>query len=211
MENTENHIELCGMLLELPVLSHENHGRRFYRFCLEVERMSGAKDCLPIVAAEEILNDMDVFGGSMLCVTGQIRSFNNRGGGGRKLVISVYAENLSTCDREPFNDVALCGAICKEPIYRRTPLGREICDIMLAVNRAYHRTDYIPCILWGRTAEETALFPIGTRLCLTGRLQSRQYVKALSEGTEIRTTYEVSAVSAHAVNPEENILQTAEN
>lgn len=196
MEHTSNRIELCGTLAELPQFSHENHDRRFFRFPLEVERLSGTVDLLPVLVTEQVLDAMDVSGGSMLEVTGQIRSFNNRASEGRRLVISVFAESLTVCDGEPWNLVELKGAVCREPVYRKTPLGREICDIMLAVNRPYHRADYIPCIFWGRTAEEMAECAVGDQLSLTGRLQSRDYVKQLGSTSENRTAYEVSVMTA---------------
>ncbi len=196
MEHTANRIMLRGTLVELPQFSHTNHEKRFYRFRLEVERLSGAMDHLPILVPEQVLGAMDVSGGTMLSVEGQIRSFNSRASTGRRLLISVYAEDLETCDGEPQNDVRLTGTVCKEPIYRRTPLGREICDVMLAVNRPYHRADYIPCIFWGRTAGEIAACTVGTNLSLTGRLQSRTYVKVLEQKSECRTAYEVSAMTA---------------
>jgi len=196
MEHTANQIALCGSLVELPQFSHENHEKRFYRFLLEVERLSGAVDTLPVIVPEPVLDAMDVSGGSMLAVSGQIRSFNSRGETGRRLVISVYAERLETCEGEPQNQVDLQGTICKEPVYRRTPLGREICDIMLAVNRPYHRADYIPCIFWGRTASEMAACTIGEMLALSGRLQSRNYIKVLGDTSENRTAYEVSVMTA---------------
>lgn len=196
MEHTANRIELCGTLAELPQFSHENHDRRFFRFPLEVERLSGAVDILPVLVPEQVLDAMDVSGGSMLEVTGQIRSFNNRAAEGRRLIISVFAETLSVCDGEPWNLVELSGAVCKEPVYRKTPLGREICDIMLAVNRPYRRADYIPCIFWGRAAEEMAECAVGDQLSLTGRLQSRDYIKQLGSTSENRTAYEVSVMTA---------------
>ena len=196
MEHTANRIELCGSLVELPQYSHENHDKRFYRFMLEVERLSGAVDVLPVIVPEPVLDKMDVTGGSMLAVTGQIRSFNSRAATGRRLVISVYAETLASCEQEPQNDVLLSGVICKEPVYRKTPLGREICDVMLAVNRPYHRADYIPCIFWGRTANLVAGCVTGESLELTGRLQSRDYIKVLDDHSECRTAYEVSAMTA---------------
>ena len=195
MEHKANQILLRGTLVELPQFSHENHEKRFYRFLLEVERLSGAVDLLPILVPEHVLGAMDVCGGTMLSVQGQIRSFNSRAETGRRLVISVYAENLETCDGEPENQVCLSGTVCKEPVYRRTPLGREICDVMLAVNRPYHRADYIPCIFWGRTAGEVSACTVGSSLSLTGRLQSRSYVKLLEDGSETRTAYEVSGMS----------------
>jgi len=195
MEHSANHITLCGSLAELPEYSHKNHEKRFYRFLLEVERLSGAVDLLPVVVSEEVLCTMDLSGGSMLQVTGQIRSFNSRNTTGRKLIISVYAESLTALEGEAVNDVALTGVVCKSPVYRRTPLGREICDVMLAVNRLYHRTDYIPCIFWGKTAAVIRQAQVGQTVSLTGRLQSRSYIKVLEEGNEQRTAYEVSAIT----------------
>jgi len=196
MEHTANRIELCGSLVELPQFSHENHEKRFYRCLLEVKRLSGTVDVLPVIVPEWVLEQMDVSGGSMLAVTGQMRFINSRLSGGRRLVISVYAETLKACEDEPSNLVELTGVACKEPVYRRTPLGREICDVMLAVNRPYHRADYIPCIFWGRTAADVAACTVGDALSLTGRLQSREYIKVLENGSESRTAYEVSAMTA---------------
>ena len=138
--------------------------------------------------------EADLFAGGRFLVTGQIRSFNSRAETGRRLIISVFAEAVTTTEQPPENDVALVGTICKPPVYRRTPLGREICDVMLAVPRQYQRTDYIPCILWGRTAQCAAELPVGAQITLAGRLQSRGYVKVLPEGTEERTAYELSAM-----------------
>lgn len=200
MEYTANRVILRGSLAGLPAFSHENHARRFYRFFLEVERLSGTADVLPVIAAEDVLNTMDLSGGGRIEVRGQLRSFNSRAPSGRKLILSVYAAELETSDEGPENLVELTGALCKPPVYRRTPLGREICDVMLAVSRPYHRTDYLPCILWGRTAQAAAQLPPGAQLALTGRLQSREYVKLLPGGSETRVAYEVSTAAAEAVS-----------
>lgn len=200
MEYTANRVILRGSLAGLPAFSHENHARQFYRFFLEVERLSGTADVLPVIAAEDVLNTMDLSGGGRIEVRGQLRSFNSRAPSGRKLILSVYAAELETSDEGPENLVELTGALCKPPVYRRTPLGREICDVMLAVSRPYHRTDYLPCILWGRTAQAAAQLPPGAQLALTGRLQSREYVKLLPGGSETRVAYEVSAAAAEAVS-----------
>ena len=203
MEYRANHVLVRGTLSGLPEFSHENHARRFYRFFLEVERLSGAVDVLPIVAAEDVLEQMELFRGGRIEVLGQLRSFNNRAATGRRLILSVYAAELTTSDEAPENLVELTGAVCKEPVFRRTPLGREICDVMLAVSRPYRRTDYIPCILWGRTAQALASCPVGTSLRLSGRLQSREYIKVLPEGNERRIAYEVSAASAEREESED--------
>ena len=201
MEHTSNRIILRGSLAGSPVYSHENHGRRFFRFPLEVPRLSGTTDTLQVMAPEDLMAQTPVDGGDMVEVAGQIRSFNSRGETGRKLIISVYAERLGLSTGEPVNQVELEGTVCKVPIYRRTPLGREICDVMLAVNRPYRRTDYLPCILWGRAAREAAQLGVGARLSLTGRLQSREYLKVLDGVGQRRTAYEVSAISAAPAEP----------
>ena len=199
MEQTFNTITLRGELNALPQYSHENHGRKFYRFTLNVPRLSGTVDQLPIVAEERILNEIDLFSGQMLTVTGQIRSHNIRADGSRKLLIFVFAAAISADDGDPVNIVLIEGALCREPVYRRTPLGREICDIMLAVTRAFHRADYLPCILWGATAHQISQCHTSQRIRLEGRLQSRNYTKQTDTGPEERTAYEISALSAQII------------
>ena len=202
MELTANHIILRGSLICLPQFSHENHGRRFFRFSLEVPRLSGTVDTLPVIAQEDVLNAMELSDGEMLTVTGQVRSHNVRIDGKRRLLIFVFAELILCEDGEPLNEVTLSGPICREPTYRRTPLGREICDVMLAVPRAFRLADYLPCILWGRTAQECAQYHTRDVLHITGRLQSRIYTKVTDSGSEERTAYEISALSAQRILPE---------
>lgn len=196
MEHTTNFITLRGSLLDLPAFSHENHGRRFYRFSLEVARLSGAIDILPVIAEESLVMNLDPCGGEMLSVTGQIRSHNCRTENARKLMIFVFAATVTAEDGDFINDCVLEGPICREPTYRRTPLGREICDVMLAVPRAFRRADYLPCILWGRTAQEISACHTGERIRVCGRLQSRIYTKLTENGPEERTAYEISALTA---------------
>ena len=202
MEQNINQITLRGSLCGLPEFSHENHGRRFFRFFLDVPRLSGAVDTLPVIAEEAVLDAMDLSAGEMLTVTGQIRSHNERIGGRRRLLIFVFAGSILCEDGEPINECILEGPICREPVYRRTPLGREICDVMLAVPRAFRRADYLPCILWGRTAQLAASCRTRDRLQICGRLQSRIYTKLTETGSEERTAYEISALTA--LIPEEN-------
>lgn len=199
MEHTTNMITLRGTLLSLPQLSHSNHGKDFYRFTLEVPRLSGAVDLLPVVAEAPLVMGIDPTAGDMLRVCGQIRSHNQRNEDGRHLLIFVFATEIAAECGDPMNDVTLEGTLCREPTYRRTPLGREICDAMLAVPRAYHRADYLPCILWGRTAQEVSQCHTRDVIALRGRLQSRIYTKITSDGAEDRTAYEVSALSAEQV------------
>ena len=199
MEHTNNSITLRGSLLELPQFSHENHGRRFFRFLLEVPRLSGAVDTLPVIAEDFILQGLDPSAGEMLTVTGQIRSHNQKVEGTRRLIIFVFADTVIAEDGPPVNEVLLEGILCKEPTFRRTPLGREICDVMLAVPRAFHRADYLPCILWGRTAQEVAQCHTRDTISVAGRLQSRIYSKLTDEGLIQRTAFEVSALSAQVI------------
>lgn len=202
MEQTANHITLRGSLACMPQFSHENHGRRFFRFSLEVPRLSGAVDILPVIAQEAVLNAMELSDGEMLTVTGQVRSHNVREEGKRRLLIFVFASLIVCEDGAPLNEVVLEGPLCREPTYRRTPLGREICDVMLAVPRAFRRADYLPCILWGRTALECAQYHTRDVLRISGRLQSRTYSKVTDSGSEERTAYEISALSAQRLEPE---------
>lgn len=196
MEHMENQIKLRGSLVGLPVFSHENHGRRFFHFTLEVPRLSGISDFLPVIAEEGLLNSVDLSGGTMLTVCGQVRSHNVRRLEKRHLLIFVFAASLVCEEGQPVNEVSVEGSLCREPTYRRTPLGREICDVMLAVPRAFKRADYLPCILWGRTAQEAARCRTRDKIRISGRLQSRTYTKVTEEGTEERVAYEVSALSA---------------
>lgn len=201
MEHTCNQITIRGNLLELPRFSHENHGRKFYRFTLEVPRLSENVDLLPIVAEERILCEMDLSGGEMLTVTGQIRSHNTRENGIRRLLIFIFATEICAEQGEPINHVILEGPLCREPVFRRTPMGREICDAMLAVPRnVYKRSDYLPCILWGRTAQEISRCHIRDKVHIEGRLQSRIYTKLTDDGPIQRTAYEISALTAEILD-----------
>lgn len=200
MEHTANQITLRGTLASLPQFSHENHGRRFFRFFLEVPRLSGTVDTLPVIAEESILLGTDLTDGEMLTVSGQVRSHNVRTDGKRHLLIFVFANALICEDGDPINDVVLEGPICREPTYRRTPLGREICDVMLAIPRAFRRADYLPCILWGRTALDVSRCHVRDILLIRGRLQSRIYTKVTESSSEERTAYEISALTAEIQN-----------
>lgn len=196
MEHTANQITLRGSLASLPQFSHENHGRRFFRFLLDIPRLSGAVDTLPIIAEEGILSGTDLSDGEMLTIDGQIRSHNIRSDGKRHLLIFVFANAILCEDGDPINDVILEGPICREPTYRKTPLGREICDVMLAIPRAFRRADYLPCILWGRMAQEVSQCHTRDIITIRGRLQSRIYTKITESGSEERTAYEISALTA---------------
>lgn len=192
---SQNNLLLCGKVSESPVFSHQSHGENFMRFPLIIERLSNTSDIINVLANEKKLNDLEMKIGDFVSVLGQLRSFNNKSGVGSRLIITAYAREISNHTQEYLNELSLSGVVCKEPIYRKTPLGREICDLMLAINRRYGRADYIPCIAWGRNAYIASQFTIGSCVKLTGRVQSRNYIK-LIDGIEYpRVTYEVSISS----------------
>ena len=202
MEHTVNQITVRGELQGLPEFSHENHGKRFYRFFLEVPRLSGVRDILPVIAPETLVQNIDPCGGDMLTITGQVRSHNFRENGIRRLLIFIFATSITAECGDPINELTIEGPICKEPTYRRTPLGREICDVMLAVPRAFRRADYLPCILWGRMAQDVSQCHVRNHLRIQGRLQSRIYTKLTEEGPRERTAYEISALTAEILEME---------
>lgn len=192
MDETRNFLYLRGTVTAEPVYSHENHGQEFYRFPLSVRRLSGQEDILPVIATHEQLQSLLPLSGQRLSLEGQLRSFNNRSGSGSRLVISVFPRIIIPTHEEDFNSIQLTGVLCKPPILRRTPLGRCICDMMLAVNRRYGRADYLPCIAWGQIAMLTGSMAVGATVSLEGRVQSRLYTKVI-DGTALeRTAYEVS-------------------
>lgn len=198
----ENHITLVGTVGGIPIRSHENHGITYMRFPLRVRRLSGAEDVLNIVAAQSMLEQTPVQPGEPLQVEGEVRSYNNRSGTGSKLIITVYARELAVSGMPHKNELTLAGVLCKPPVLRRTPLGREICDMMLAVNRRYGRADYLPCIAWGGLAAWCSRLDVGDGLKLNGRLQSREYIKEVSGQSERRTAYEVSIMSLEPIDEE---------
>ena len=187
----DNEVILCGTCLEEPVYSHAARSQSFYTLPLLVRRLSGAADTVNVTIRETMLGTAEQ--GGRLCVTGEVRTFNNRSGEWPRLVISVFARTLAPTEEADENRVRLRGALCKSPNLRTTPMGREICDLILAVNRRYGRSDYLPCICWGSKAREAALWEVGTRLLLEGRIQSRRYSKLTENGSEERTAYEISA------------------
>ena len=192
MEVSINHVELCGVPAAEPVFSHENHGQRFHKFPLRVERLSGQADVPVVIVSEALLRRFPIGTEQPLYVMGQLRSFNNKSGQGSRLVITVLAQELAVGDGTPLNRIELSGVLCKQPYLRRTPLGRSICDIILAVNRRYGRADYLPCIAWGQVAAQVSQMSVGDRLSLEGRVQSRTYTKMLGDRAEERVAFEVS-------------------
>ena len=192
---TNNMIFLRGRLAAAPAFSHNTHGVDYLVFPLSVRRLSGAEDRLNIVASREQLSSLLPEAGSPLTVRGEVRTFNNRSGVGSRLVVSVFARELSQEEGEDENRLELSGTLCKSPILRSTPLGRTICDMILAINRRYGRADYLPCIAWGSLAYRCGSMGVGDRLSLEGRLQSRVYTKEVDGRLQERTAFEVSVMS----------------
>ena len=192
MEISQNYVELWGVAEAEPRVSHENHGQKFYKFPLRVDRLSGQADRPVIVVSEAQVERLAIREDTPLRVVGQLRSFNNKSGQGSRLVITVLAQELAESDGDFYNRIELSGVLCKQPSLRRTPLGRSICDVILAVNRHYGRADYLPCIAWGQVASAVSHMSVGDRLALDGRVQSRTYIKQLDTGAEERTAFEVS-------------------
>ena len=186
---TNNRVILCGTPLSSPVFSHASRLEPFYTFPLEVARLSGTVDTINVLLREELLPELKPSRAGLIRIAGEVRSFNNHSGEGSKLVISVFARELSPPETPVWvNEVELT--------------GREICDLMLAVNRLYGRSDYLPCIVWGQNARRAALWDVGTRVHLLGRIQSREYIKNLDGQAVRRTAYEIS-VSDIAALPAE--------
>lgn len=196
----ENRARLVGQAMGEPEYSHTNHGEDFFRFPLRTYRLSGAADQVNVLVSRTLLEGQPVHEGGRLVVEGEIRSFNNRTGVGSRLVITVFARSVRPAEEEPDdNRLTLAGVLCKQPNYRQTPLGREICDLMLAVNRRYGRADYLPCIAWGVLAQQSARLSVGDGIRLEGRLQSRGYTKITEAGQVKRVAFEVSIMTMELV------------
>lgn len=191
-QTVHNKLMLCGEITSSIEYSHESHGEIFYCFTLKTKRLSGIYDYINVLVNEQRLKDEALVPGCFVEIEGELRSFNKKNNNGNHLIISAFAKELRNVHEGNANCVSLCGVICKEPVYRKTPLGREICDIMLAINRKYGRSDYIPCIIWGKNAYRSSELKVGTEVSLTGRIQSRNYIKKTEDSEQIRTTYEVS-------------------
>ena len=207
MEENGNLIHLKGQICQNLQFGHELFGEQFYVTTLRVPRLSGAEDFLPITLSERLLLDAPISNGSTICIEGQLRSYNKVIEGSGRLLITAFTQRLLDCetDEENPNRVQLTGALCKAPSYRTTPFGREIADLMLAVNRSYGKSDYIPCITWGRTARYASNLKIGDKVQLVGRFQSRAYQKQLPDGTTLnKVAYEVSVSRLTALKTDQN-------
>jgi len=209
-----NHLVLVGKVTSDKRFSHETYGEKFYIFDMEVPRLSDTTDIIPVTASERILNDELLTIGNKLIIKGQFRSYNSYENERSKLILTVFAKDILKEDdlseeeleetKRTSNEVTLVGYICKTPIYRQTPFGREIADVLLAVNRAYNKSDYIPSIAWGRNARFCQNLPTGTEVKVIGRVQSRNYEKKHEDGTiEQRVAYEVTIASLQVINEED--------
>ena len=207
-----NYILLVGQVTSDKTFSHEIYGESFYNFNLEIPRLSGISDIIPITISERLIANFDLSIGKKVVIEGQFRSYNTYEDSRSRLILTVFVKEIREKGEDEEikvpNEVQLIGHICRKPIYRKTPFGREIADILVAVNRAYNKSDYIPCITWGRNARFCEDMPIGTELKLVGRVQSRAYEKKHEDGTvEARTAYEVSISSLEFVNKEDEEAQ----
>ena len=205
MEN--NKVMLLGKVAKEPTLSHEVYGEKFYQFSLEVKRLSGSLDIIPIVFSERLLVLDSLKCGTIVKLNGQFRSYNSPESAKSKLLLMVFAREIiltEASEEEDQNEIFLEGFVCKKPNYRQTPFGREISDLLVAVNRAYNKSDYIPCIAWGRNAKYCESFVVGEKIKVYGRVQSREYEKKNEDGTvSKKVAYEISVSKLEKVSEED--------
>ena len=210
-----NYLTLVGKVTGEKKFSHEIYGEKFYSFNLSIPRLSGNADIIPITISERLITDEMLQEGKKLLIKGQFRSYNSYENERNKLILTVFAKDVEELKEveeeesdivrkeETTNEVVLIGFVCKKPIYRQTPFGREIADLLLAVNRAYNKSDYIPTIAWGRNARFCQNLEVGAQVKIVGRVQSRQYEKKYEDGTsEMKVAYEVSICSLELINEE---------
>ena len=208
-----NIVEIVGTIHGALTFSHEVYGEGFYKFILKVPRLSEISDYIPVTISERLLKDIELKPGDQVEISGQFRSYNNYSEDGNRLLLTVFARDINHLDNDKKiknpNHIYLNGYICKSPIYRTTPFGREITDILLAVNRAYNKSDYIPCIAWGRNARYSGSLEVGKNIKIWGRIQSREYQKKYSEDNIVtKVAYEVS-ISKMEISKEE--IENTEN
>ena len=202
-----NQVVVMGCVVSKFVYNHEIFGEKFYMVDVEVKRISDTSDCIPVMFSDRLINVEEDLIGRNIAIYGQFRSYNRHEEGKSRLILSVFAKDYEFMDEVEAgvhnNQIYLSGYICKSPIYRKTPLGREITDLLIAVNRPYGKSDYIPCICWGRTARFASNLDVGSPCFVWGRIQSREYTKKISEDEAIRrTAYEVSVNRLDEVSPE---------
>ncbi len=197
LQNTNNYVTLSGRVATAPQYSHEIYGEKFYEVMLEVRRLSDITDLLPVSISDRLISNGCLDIDRLVTVVGQFRSYNKIVDNRSKLMLTVFVKDIFDMDSTmPANSIEITGYICKAPIFRVTPFNREICDILLAVNRQYNKSDYIPTIAWGRNARFARSLAVGQLVKISGRIQSRQYQKKLSESDIVtRTAYEVSVAN----------------
>lgn len=214
-----NSVKTTGKIISPIEFSHEIFGEGFHTFNIEVPRLSETVDILPVTISERLIVNMDLKEGAFVQIIGQLRSYNRYVDGTSKLVLTVFARDIKLLEDEEEiqenlkspNEIFLDGYICKKPVYRTTPFGREIADLLLAVNRAYNKSDYIPCIAWGRNARFCSSILIGDHIKVWGRIQSREYQKKVGENDyETRVAYEVSISKLEYIENDNNRLVTQE-
>ena len=209
-----NRIWSEGKVVAKPRFSHEMFGEGFYNFDMEVMRLSDSKDILSVTISERIMLGIDFSIGTEIMLEGQLRSYNKIVDGRNKLILTVFARNVMICTEKSKNpnEIYLDGYICKPPLYRTTPFGREIADVLLAVNRAYNKSDYIPTIAWGRNSRFCKNLQVGDNIRVWGRLQSREYQKKISETEKItKVAYEVSVSKMEKVDKDNKVVETSED
>ncbi|SET59862.1 Single-strand binding protein family protein [Natronincola peptidivorans] len=202
-----NSVILVGKIIGEKEFSHEIYGEGFYIYTIEIPRLSDSCDYLPLTISERLLVDINIKSGDIIKAEGQLRSYNKFINGNNKLVLTVFVRDITTIVEEEEsknpNQIYLDGFICKQPIYRETPFGREITDLLIAVNRSYNKSDYIPCIAWGRNARFSSKLEVGDHIRTWGRIQSRRYQKKFQDGTVLnKTAYEVSISKMEMVEEE---------
>lgn len=204
-----NKVFLQGEIVTNPEYNHTVKDENFYNFTLKVERLSGQSDFLPVTVSERLMKQANFKVGEKLALNGQFRSYNKLINNKSKLVLSVFVREICEyVDGVNPNEITIIGYLCKPPIFRTTPFNRQICDCLLAVNRSYKKSDYIPCIVWGRNAISVGDMKVGDQIALTGRIQSRDYVKKYNEeNTVTLTAYEVSVSSIKELDKNYNIIE----
>lgn len=194
-----NQVYLSGQIASEPVFSHEIMDEKFYDFTVSVKRLSGQEDVVPVTVSDRLMRERPFEIGDYVGLAGQFRSYNKIVDNHSKLVLKVFVRELCPYDEQTPNSIEIEGFVCKPPVYRTTPFKREICDLLIAVNRAYNKSDYIPAIAWGRNARYASGFLVGDKVRIAGRIQSRIYQKQLADGTsQERVAYEVSITSLNA-------------
>ncbi len=212
-QKQNNRVYLMGTVTAEPSFSHELYGEEFYEFMLEVPRLSGQNDCLPVTVSERLLEQTELSVGTKIGLWGQFRSYNKLQGERSRLMLTVFVREFIRYSEDEIspNVIEINGYICKPPVYRTTPFDRKICDLLLAVNRGYNKSDYIPCIAWGRNALYVKNALVGSNLIITGRIQSRKYNKKLLSGElEERTAYELSICKLEKIDSVSESAATAD-